>query len=109
MVDVFEEDPLVEATALAALTARFRQNVLPAQVMSRGESPEDFQNVGQFRGQLLIHSRLRFMRLLQQLRPQSHLSALRRRRRRFTGARPVAMSGGRPGSCLPFPVTRWGE
>src|ERR1035437_1707064 len=54
LVDVFEEDPVVEAAALGALTARFRHNVLPAHVMSRGESLEYFQNVGQFRCQLPV-------------------------------------------------------
>ena len=41
--------------------------------MSRGESLQYFQNVGQFRRQLPVRRRLRFMRLLQQLRPQSRL------------------------------------
>jgi hypothetical protein len=42
--------------------------------MSRGESLEDFQHVGEFRGQFPdIRRRLRFMRLLQQLGPQGRL------------------------------------
>ena len=69
LVDVFEEDPFVEAAAFGALAARFRDNILPAHVMSRSEGLEYLQHVGQFRCQLLIRRRLRFMRLLQQLRP----------------------------------------
>jgi len=66
---------VVEAAALGALAARFRHNVLPAHVMSHGESLEYFQNVGQFRRELPVRCRLRFMRLLQQLRPQGRLVA----------------------------------
>ena len=68
---VFEEDPPVEAAALGTLAARFGHNVLPACVMSRGESLEYFEHVGQFRHQPPVRRRLRFMRLLQQLRPQA--------------------------------------
>ena len=67
LVDVFEEDPVVEAAALGALATRFRHDVLPADAMSSGESLQYFQDVGQFRGQLPVRRRLRFMRLLQQL------------------------------------------
>ena len=35
---VFEKDPVLEAAALSALAAGFRHDVLPAHVMSRGES-----------------------------------------------------------------------
>src|ERR1035441_698062 len=38
LVDIFEEDPVVEAAALGALAARFRHDVLPAHAMGRGES-----------------------------------------------------------------------
>ena len=75
LLHVFEEDPLVEATALAALAARFGHDLLPAHVMSRCESLEHFQHVGQFRCQLPVRRRLRFMRLLQQLGPQGRLIA----------------------------------
>src|ERR1019366_428568 len=73
LVDVFEEDPVVEAAALGALAARLRHDGLPAHVMGRTESPEDFQKVGQFRGQLPVRCCLRFMSLLQELRPQGRL------------------------------------
>ncbi len=46
LLHVFEEDPLVEATALAALAARFRHDLLPAHVMSRGKSLQYLQHVG---------------------------------------------------------------
>jgi hypothetical protein len=35
LVDVFEEDPVVEAAALGALAARFGHDVFPAHVMGR--------------------------------------------------------------------------
>jgi hypothetical protein len=73
LVDILEKDPVAKATALAALAARFRHDILPAHVMGRGESLEYFQHVGQFRDQLPVRRRLRFMRLLQQLRPQGRL------------------------------------
>ena len=71
LFDVFEEDPAVEAAALSTLAARFRHDLLPAHVMSHGERLQYFQNVGQFRGQLPVRRRLRFMRLLEQLGPQA--------------------------------------
>ena len=81
LVDVSEEDPVVEAATLSTLAARFRHDFLPAHVMDRGKSMEYFQHVGQFRGQFRgqfpVRRCLHFMRLLQQLRPQSrHILAL---------------------------------
>jgi hypothetical protein len=42
LVDVFEEDPLVEAATLGPLAARFRNDLLPAHVMDRREGLEHF-------------------------------------------------------------------
>ena len=46
LVDVFEEDPLVEATALATLAAGLRHDLLPAHAMGRGESLQYLQHIG---------------------------------------------------------------
>ena len=73
LLHVFEEDPLVEATALGPLAARFRNDLPPAHVMDRREGLEHFQHVSQFRHELPVRRCLRFMRLLQQLRPQGGL------------------------------------
>jgi hypothetical protein len=56
---------------------RLASDTMSSQLMpwGRGQSLQYLQHVGQLRGQLLIRSRLRFMRLLQQLRPQGRLIA----------------------------------
>jgi len=46
LVDVFEEDPVVEAAALGALAARLGHDVVPAHVVGCGEGLEYFQDVG---------------------------------------------------------------
>ena len=66
---------MVEAAAFGALTARFRHNVFPAPVLGRGQGLQYLQHVGQFRCQLPVRRRLRFMHLLQQLGPQGRLIA----------------------------------
>jgi hypothetical protein len=63
-VDVFEEDPLVEAAALVPFAGRFRHDILPAHAVSTGQRLQDFQHVRQFRQQLPVRCRLRFLGLL---------------------------------------------
>ena len=46
LVDVFQQDPLVEAAPLSALATHLRHDLLPAHVMSRGESLQYLQHVG---------------------------------------------------------------
>jgi hypothetical protein len=57
LVNVFEEDPLVEAAALVALADRFRYDIFPAHAMSRGQRLQNFQYVRQFRPQLPVRRR----------------------------------------------------
>jgi hypothetical protein len=73
LIDVFEEDPVIEAATLGAFAARFRHYVLPAHVVGGGEGLEYFQDVSEFRCQLPVWCFLRFMGLLQQLRSQGSL------------------------------------
>ena len=115
LVDVFEEDPVVEAAAIGALAARFRHDILPAHVMGRGESLEYFQNVGQFRGQLPVRRRLRFMRLLQQLGPRGRLATPRSPTSEPAGwpsitcSRPCSRPGnGKTVTCTRSGISSWG-
>lgn len=70
MVDVFEEDPVIEAAALGAFAVRFRHHLVPAHVTSRGEGLEYFQDVSQLRCQPPVRCFLRFAGLLEQLGAQ---------------------------------------
>ena len=70
LVDVFEEDPVVEAAALGAFAVRFRHHLVPAHVICRGEGLEYFQDVSQLRCQPPVRCFLRFAGLFEQLGAQ---------------------------------------